>query len=224
MIGDQIRPASSACRCISARSCRRGSDRPAASPSRRSRAPAAACPGSGCRRTAAPRSASATAGATVVAGAAAGSAVSGGAGACASAACAGRAAASRWYSTNAMSCGCAVLRDREVLGGEAFDRLAVLVLHRDRLHDQPRRGAEGGAAAFAARGLWLLGRDDTRPQRSRNSRNTHMAAGPVELRTLTASCKVVIAILEPHPQARLHRPHLVRADSADRTAGCRAAC
>ena len=37
----------------------------------------------------------------------------------------------------------AVLGDDEVLRGQSLDRLAVLVLDADRLHDQPRRAAEG---------------------------------------------------------------------------------
>ena len=49
----------------------------------------------------------------------------------------------------------AVLGDHEVLGGQAFDRLAVLVLDEHRLDDQPRGGAEGGLRCLRLRLLLL---------------------------------------------------------------------
>ncbi len=56
----------------------------------------------------------------------------------------------------------AVFGDDEVFGGEAFDRLAVLVFHVDRLDDQPRRAAEGRCRLRWRRRLHRLLREDSR--------------------------------------------------------------
>jgi hypothetical protein len=53
----------------------------------------------------------------------------------------------------------AVLRDHEIFGGEPFDRLAVLVLDEHRLHDQPRRRAEGRLRCLRLRLLLLCQTD-----------------------------------------------------------------
>ena len=88
-------------------------------------------------------------GATVVAGAA-GLAVSG-TGACGSATCAGASVGETLILDERDVLRLAVLGDDEVLGGEPFDRLAVLVLDEDRLDDQPLGRAERGLRRLCLR-------------------------------------------------------------------------